>query len=190
MVHTSLGPCLRGHNTWACLNVSLEFAFSSEVCLNFDVAVFEGTLKSLDWCVNCQLAKFTQRGLRMRSSPTLPPVWSLFSFWGDKRELRRLGWEVVLGDCRVLFCFFSSLGESEMHVRVQIQVVLITCTVTLLIKENHGGAFQGSFAISTVTNKSYVYFLPTLSKKQHKLDKPSLTFISVSLPHVVFPLSS
>ena len=80
MVHTSLGPCLRGHNTWACLNVSLEFAFSSEVRLNFDVAVFEGTLKSLDWCVNCQLAEFTQRGLRMRSSPTLPPVWSLFSF--------------------------------------------------------------------------------------------------------------
>lgn len=121
MVHTSLGPCLRGHNTWACLNVSLEFAFSSEVRLNFDVAVFDGTLKSLDWCVNCQLAEFTQRGLRMRSSPTLPPVWSLFSFWGDKRELRRLGWEVVLGDCRVLFCFFSSLGESEIHVRVQIQ---------------------------------------------------------------------
>ena len=80
MVHTSLGPCLSGHNTWACLNASLEFAFSSEVRLNFDVAVFEGTLKSLDWCVNCQLAEFTQRGLRMRSSPTLPPVWSLFSF--------------------------------------------------------------------------------------------------------------
>jgi len=192
MVHTSLGPCLRGHNTWACLNVSLEFAFSSEVRLNFDVAVFEGTLKSLGWCVNCQLAEFTQRGLRMRSSPTLPPVWSLFSFWGDKRELRRLGWEVVFGDCRVLFCFFSSLGESEIHVRVQIQVVLITCTVALPIKENHGGAFHGSFAIVLlkVSNKSYVYFPPTLSKKQHYLDKPSLTFISVSLLHVVFVLSS
>ena len=166
MVHTSLGPCLRGHNTWACLNVSLEFAFSSEVLLNFDVAVFEGTLKSLDWCVNCQLAEFTQRGLRMRSSSTLPPVWSLFSFWGDKRELRRLGWEVVLGDCRVLFCFFSSLGESEIHVKVQIQVVLITCTVALSMKENHGGAFHGSVAIvlSKVTNKSYAYFLPTLTK--------------------------
>lgn len=169
MVHTSLGPCLRGHNTWACLNVSLELAFSSEVRLNFDVVVFEGTLKSLDWWVNCQLAKFTQRGLRMHSSPTLPTVWSLFSFWGDKRELRRLGWEVVLGDCWVLFCFFSSLGESE--ISVQIQVVLITRTEALPIKQNHRGAVHGSFAIVVwkVTNKSYMYmyFLPTLTKKPH-----------------------
>ena len=49
----------------------------------------------------------------------------------------------------------------------------------------------GSFTIVLlkVTNKSYVYFLPTLSKKQHKLDKPSLTFICVS-SLFVFALST
>lgn len=48
MVHTSLGPCLRGHSTWVSLNEpSLDFAFSFEVLLKFDVAFLAGTLKSL-----------------------------------------------------------------------------------------------------------------------------------------------
>lgn len=117
MVHTSLGPCLRGHSTWAGLNgPSLEdFAFSLEVRLNLDVAFLAGTLNPLAWCVNCQLAVFTERGFRTPSSATLHADWSLLSFWGDRRELRRLGWDVLLGDCWLLplFCFFiSSLGES------------------------------------------------------------------------------
>ena len=48
MVHTSLGPCLRGHSTWADFNKpSLDFAFSFEVPLNFDVAFLQGTLNPL-----------------------------------------------------------------------------------------------------------------------------------------------
>ena len=48
MLHTSLGLCLRGHSTWAGLNEpSLDFAFSFEVALNFDVAFLAGTLKPL-----------------------------------------------------------------------------------------------------------------------------------------------
>lgn len=115
MVHTSLGPCLRGHSTWVSLNEpSLDFAFSFEVLLKFDVAFLAGTLKSLAWCVNCQLAVFTQRGFRTHFSATLLADWSLLSVWGDRRELRRLGWDVLLGDCWLpLFCFFiSSFGES------------------------------------------------------------------------------
>jgi len=115
MVHTSLGPCLRGHSTWADFNKpSLDFAFSFEVPLNFDVAFLQGTLNPLAWCVNCQLAVFAQRGFRTHSSATLLADWSLLSVWGDRRELRRLGWDVLLGDCWLpLFCFFiSSFGES------------------------------------------------------------------------------
>lgn len=113
MVHTSFGPCLRGHNTWAGWNESLELAFSLEFLLNFDIALLEGTLKSLDWCVNCQFAELTQRGFRIHSSATLPADWSLLIIGGERRELRRLGWEVLFGDWwLVLFCFFGSLGES------------------------------------------------------------------------------
>lgn len=47
-VQTSLGPCRRGHNTCTALNeTSLDFEFSLEVLLKFDVAFLAGTLKSL-----------------------------------------------------------------------------------------------------------------------------------------------
>ena len=110
IVQTSLGPCLSGHNTWVGWNETLPLDFSLDDLLNFDVAFLEGTLKSLDWCVNSQLLVFTQRGLRMLSSATLLAVWSA---GGDKRELRRLGCEDLFGDwLLILLFFFASFGES------------------------------------------------------------------------------
>ena len=110
IVQTSLGPCLSGHNTWVGWNETLPLDFSLDALFNFDVAFLEGTLKSLDWCVNSQLLVFTQRGLRMLSSATLLAVWSA---GGDKRELLRLGCEDLFGDwLLILLFFFASFGES------------------------------------------------------------------------------
>lgn len=99
MVQTSLGPCRKGHSTCSGLNEAfLDFEFSLEVLLKFVVALLAGTLKSLVWWVNCQLVEFTQRGFKTHSPVTLLAGCSLCSVWGDKRELRRLGWAVLLGE--------------------------------------------------------------------------------------------
>lgn len=138
IVQTSLGPCLSGHNTWVGWNETLPLDFSLDDLLNFDVAFLEGTLKSLDWCVNSQLLVLTQRGLRMLSSATLLAVWSA---GGDKRELRRLGCKDLFGDWLLILLFFlASFGESGnvSEKKKEVAIILLGLWMTSLKFKDKG----------------------------------------------------